>query len=87
VVTLELQEAFGILRSVTAGPTTVIAKLDLGDLEIRLTPAQPNSLREKLRHHVGKKIGLLWFDDAKGNQVVRIRESAVASRGRAVVAP
>lgn len=78
MVALELQEAHGTLRDMTADPAGVIAKLDLGEIEIRFTRTQPNILRDKLRHYIGKQIGLLWFDDPEGNQVVRIRESAVA---------
>ena len=75
MVALELQEAFGTLREVeVVDSPVVIAKLDLGEMEISFTPVQPQLLREKLRHYIGKQIGLLWFDVAEGNQVVRIRE-------------
>jgi len=70
---LEIQEAVGVLRQVTESndSTKVIARLDLGEVELQFSNKQ--NLRERLLPFVGKKVGLLWLNAQNGKQVVKIQ--------------
>lgn len=72
---MEIQEAVGTLLDVTKSPdlTKIIVRLG-GEIELQLAPNRPSKLHDELRCHMGRKIGLLWFNDANGDQVVRVRE-------------
>ena len=74
-MTPQIHEAIGVLRQVNYSEdgSILVAKLDQGEVELQFSSRRQN-LDTKLRRFVGSKVGILWFDAANGEQVVKVRQ-------------